>query len=97
MKVDARSKQFSRSIDISSTNEYLLVKTEASLAAKIDSGTMHLYRPSDSTKDIIVPVEAGQKNMEFRKQELLNGRYILKFTWYMEGIRYEVDRPVNVR
>jgi hypothetical protein len=97
MKVDARSKQFSSLINISSTNDFLLVNIEESLAANIDSGNMHLYRPSDSKKDIKIPVEAGLKNMQFRKQDLIHGRYILKFTWYSEGLRYEVDHPLNVQ
>jgi hypothetical protein len=97
MRVNGRSKLYSRSINISSTNEYLLVNIEETLAAKIDSGNVLMYRPSDSAKDIQVRVEAGQKNIQFRKHDLLNGRYILKFTWFMEGIKYEVDRPVNVQ
>jgi hypothetical protein len=97
MKVDERSQPFIRSINISSTNEILLVTIEESLASKIDSGIMHLYRPSDSKKDIKVRIDARTQNMQFRKEDLIHGRYILKFSWYSKGVRFEVDHPVNVR
>jgi len=97
MKVNTRSKPFSRSFTVSSTNEEFLVAIADELAAKIDSGSMYLYRPSDKTKDIILPVPAGLKTIQFPKEQLINGRYILKFTWYTDGLRYEVDRPVNIQ
>jgi len=97
MKVNTRSKPFSRSYTVSSTNEEFLIAISDELAAKIDSGNMYLYRPSDKTKDIILPVPAGLKNIQFPKEQLIKGRYILKFTWYTDGLRYEVDRPVNIQ
>lgn len=97
MKVDARSKPFCQSIGINSTNKAMVIEIEQSLASTIDSGTMYMYRPSDKTKDIKVPVIAGLKNIQFQKEDLISGRYILKFTWYTKGVKYEVDRPVNVR
>ena len=97
MKVNERSKPYSRSVAVNSTNDEIVIEIEKSLSQKIDSGTMYLYRPSDKTKDIKVPVEPKLENMQFRKKDLLNGRYILKFTWYMEGVKYEVDQPVNVQ
>lgn len=56
-----------------------------------------MYRPSDKTKDIKVPISRQVQNMQFAKKDLLNGRYILKFTWYMDGTKYEVGQPVNVQ
>jgi hypothetical protein len=97
MKIDARSKQYSRLIDINSSNDYLLVEIDELLASKIDSGSIHLYRPSDSKKDVRIQVEAKTRNVQFQKQDLINGRYILKFYWYSDGLKYEVDRPVNVQ
>ncbi len=97
MKVNTRSKPFSRSFTVSSTSEEFVVAVADELATKIDSGSMYLYRPSDKTKDIIMPVSAGLKNIQFPKEQLISGRYILKFTWYTDGLRYEVDRPVNIQ
>ena len=97
MKVDARSKAYAHSIKISNTNDALVIDFDESLSSKVDSGEMYLYRPSDKTKDIKIPVYAKTANMNFQKDDLLNGRYILKFTWYSQGIKYQIDRPINVQ
>ncbi|MCY1720382.1 FixH family protein [Prolixibacteraceae bacterium Z1-6] len=97
MKVNDRSKAFARSIKVSSSNNILSIEIEESLAKRVESGTMYMYRPSDKTKDIKVPVTAGLSQVQFQKSDLIPGRYILKFTWFMEGLKYEVNQPVNVQ
>ncbi|WP_346858739.1 FixH family protein [uncultured Draconibacterium sp.] len=97
MKVNERSKPFSRSVDVNTQNDALLITIEKSLAEQVDSGTMYMYRPSDKTKDIKVAVNAGTQNIQFQKSDLINGRYILKFTWYARGVKYEIDQPVNIQ
>jgi len=97
MRVNERSKPFVYALSVNSTNDHFIVSIEESLAEKIDSGTLLMFRPSDKTKDISARLLAKAKKMEFDKQLLINGRYILKFTWYSDGIRYEIDQPVNVQ
>lgn len=97
MRVNERSKPFSRNLKVNSTNDQFIVSIEESLAQKIDSGTVLMFRPSDKTKDVSAKLTAGAKRLEFDKQSLINGRYLLKFTWYSEGLRYEIDQPVNVQ
>ena len=97
MQVNERSKSYLNSLTLLSDNDFFQVSIESSLAAKIDSGKMYMYRPSDSEQDITLPVNAGTPSVQFQKSSLINGRYILKFTWYTEGLKYEVDRPVNIQ
>nr|WP_321484752.1 FixH family protein [uncultured Draconibacterium sp.] len=97
MNVNARSKPFARSFDVNLNNEAMVVTIENDLATKIDSGNMQLYRPSDYTKDIRHEILTGNRSIKFPKTELITGRYILKFTWYTNGLRYEVDRPVSIQ
>ncbi|WP_319592079.1 FixH family protein [uncultured Draconibacterium sp.] len=97
MNVNVRSKPFIRSFNVNLNNEALVINIQNELATKIDSGNMHLYRPSDYTKDIKYTILAGNSSVQFPKSELIAGRYILKFTWYTNGLRYEVDRPVNIQ
>lgn len=97
MKVNERSKQYARSIKVANSNDVLLVEIEESLAQKIESGTMLMYRPSDKTKDIQISVDKGESKVQIPKSDLISGRYILKFTWMMDGIKHEVDQPVNVQ
>lgn len=101
MKVDERSKPFSHSLKTKSTDQFFIIDVDKSLVAKMDSGTVHMFRPSDKTKDISSSFKVGDKTVsqqfEFDKRALISGRYILKFTWYMEGVKYEVHQPVNVQ
>lgn len=97
MRVNERSKLYAHSISHKSDADFFEVAIEASLAEKIDSGKMYMYRPSDSKHDVTLPVTAGISTVKFKKTDLANGRYILKFTWYAEGLRYEIDRPVNIQ
>lgn len=102
MNVNARSKAFGNSIATRSTDKFFIVDIEKSLATKIDSGTIHMYRPSDKTKDLTANLKAGSEEsfmdgFKFDKRAMLNGRYILKFTWYTNGLRYEVNKPVSVQ
>ena len=97
MNVDARSVKYKNSFKFNNTTNSLVVHIEKSLTDKIDSGSLILFRPSDSNKDIKMPVEAKMSKITFPKKDLINGRYILKFSWYSEGVKYEIDRPVNVQ
>ncbi|MFV0593089.1 MAG: FixH family protein [Draconibacterium sp.] len=97
IRVKARSKEFQDALDIQLTNEALQIVIDSMVAAKIDSGSMYLYRPSDSRRDINFTMEPQTKQVAFRRSDLSNGRYILKFTWYTKGIKYQVQQPVNVQ
>ncbi len=97
MNVDARSVQYKNGFKISNTDKYLIVSLDEPLSAKIDSGSLILFRPSDSKYDIFMPVEKQATAIRFSKSVLISGRYILKFSWYSEGLKYEVDKPVSVQ
>ena len=97
MRVIERSRPFNQSITINTNDDFLIVDIESKLAAKIDSGSMYLYRPSDKDEDITALVSAHSSSVQFKKTDLINGRYILKFSWYTDGTKYEVSRPVNVQ
>src|SRR5665811_750529 len=97
MKVDARSTPFKNAFDISNQDNLLIVNIDESLSSKIDSGTVLLFRPSDSKRDIYLPVESRATKVVCSKEDLIHGRYILKFFWFSEGLKYEVDRPINIQ
>ena len=97
MRMDARSAVFKNAIQVNSDDKYLVLNIEESLASKIDSGNVLLFRPSDSKRDISISVEKNSSNISFSRNDLIKGRYILKFSWYSEGIEYEIDRQVNIQ
>jgi hypothetical protein len=97
MKIKARSKPFAHAFEVSSNEQQFLVEIEPSLATVIDSGQMYMYRPSDSKQDLKIMLKKGTQKVGFNKNELNNGRYVLKFSWYSKGLAYEINRPVNVQ
>lgn len=97
MKVEARSKKYSRSVKVNSTNDFVLIEIEHSLAERIDSGSVLLFRPSNSRKDVLFKVQKAESEIIIPKENLIHGRYILKFYWYTDGLKYEVDQPLNIQ
>lgn len=97
MNTNARSKQYYSSVQTQLQNEYLRVDFEQSLAAKIDSGNVLLYRPSNSNQDIILPLSLTDNSIFISKSNLVSGRYILKLNWFSDGLKYEIDKPVNIQ
>ncbi len=95
MNVDARSTQFGDKIQIDYTDEYLLIQFEESMIASIDSGKVLIYRPSGSKLDALFPMIFSENIIKIPKENLISGRYILKLSWYSEGLKYDIDKPVN--
>ena len=97
MNIDARSTQFSDKIQIDYNDEYLLIDFEDSLFANIDSGKVLLYRPSNSNQDVLFPMTFSESVIKIPKENLITGRYILKLSWYSDGIKYDIDKPVDIQ
>ena len=97
MKMDARSLKYKNAFDVSNSDRFMIVDINKELSERIDSGRVILFRPSDSKQDVYMQVDSKASKLTFLKEDLLHGRYILKFSWYSDGIKYEIDRPVNVQ
>jgi hypothetical protein len=97
MKMDARSVKYKNAFDVSNSGRFMVVDIDMELSEKIDSGRVILFRPSDSNQDVFMQVEPKASKLTFPKKNLLHGRYILKFSWFSQGVKYEIDKPVNVQ
>ena len=97
MRLENRSRTYSDAFSASSENGAILVSIEENLSSRIDSGNIHVYRPSDRRRDLNVPLTSHQKNLTIPEDKLISGRYILLIAWYSEGIKYEVKKPVHVQ
>lgn len=97
MKVNARSVSFKNAFEISNQEASLVVNIAESLAARMDSGRVLMFRPSSSKQDIWYPLEVKNNALNLPKENLIAGRYILKIYWYSEGLKYEVDNTVNIQ
>lgn len=96
MHINARSQQFKSDFKVTNQKDFLEVNIEESLSAKIDSGKVLMFRPSNSKQDILYDLNAKSNIVNLPKENLVSGRYILKVSWYSEGLKYEIDQDVNV-
>lgn len=96
MNVEARSVEYNNALRVYLKDEFLIVAFEEKLASKIDSGNILLYRPSSSKQDLHYSLDLSGTAIKIPKKDLIYGRYILKFFWYAEGLKYEIDKPVNI-
>lgn len=97
MQVNARSKPYYSQVSTSIHNDYFSIDFDDSLAAKIDSGNVTMYRPSDSHRDVSAPLLLSDNSIKIKKEALIPGRYILKLYWYSDGLKYQIDKPVNIQ
>lgn len=97
MNVEARSAKYKNAIQIQLKGDYLAIDFNELLATEIDSGNVLLYRPSSSKQDFRFPMNLSETTLKIPKQDLIAGRYILKLFWYSEGLKYEIDKPVNIQ
>lgn len=96
MKVDARSAVYTDSLKIYFENESMVVEFKGMPEMKVDSGRVFLYRPSGSTMDMNIPFDFSSGTLTIPGSDIYRGRYILKLSWYAEGLKYEIDRAVSV-
>lgn len=96
MRVDARSKIHSNAFQAQSTKGEILLNIQAGLSDRIDSGNIHVFRPSDRNMDLDVALNKAQSEVRIPGESLIKGRYILQVAWYMDGVKYEVDKMVVV-
>ena len=97
MDVNARSKPYYNSVQTQLYTDFLSIDFDASLAAKIDSGSVILFRPSSSKQDVSLPLLITKNSLKISKKNLISGRYILKLFWYSDGLKYQIDKPVNIQ
>ena len=91
MEVESRSVKFQNSVETHQEGELFIVDFEKSLVSDIDSGSVLLFRPSNSSMDFKMPMNFSENRIEIPRINLTPGRYILKLYWNSEGLKYEVE------
>ena len=97
MNINSRSESFQEKVQVVSGTKGLTVTLDSVLATTIDSGNVLLYRPSGKEFDIEVPLVNRGNVIEIPAGNLIRGRYILKLHWYSSGLKYEIEKTVNIQ
>lgn len=96
MNIDARSAKYLNSIQTYMADDYLVIDFDESLTIDTDSVNALFFRPSDSKRDVIFLLDHADNKLKIPKQSLISGRYILKVYWYSGGLKYAVEKTVNI-
>jgi nitrogen fixation protein FixH len=94
-----RTKALEESVAILFDEERVALKLvfPESIMAKADSGTITLYRPNDSDKDLRLPLEFKGGNTQIIPMERLDkGKWILTLNWTMDSLQYTEEKTVII-
>lgn len=97
MDVEKRSAPYQESLQAVQREGTLQISLTDSVALACDSARIQLYRPSDNQLDVNMPYDPGRGALVISREDLVPGRYILKLSWYSEGLKYEADRTLNIQ
>jgi predicted DNA-binding protein (MmcQ/YjbR family) len=97
MEVEKRSAPYQEAIRAVQLEGALQISMTDSLAVRCDSARIQLYRPSDNHLDMNMKYDPGRGALLIDRADLVPGRYILKLSWYSGGLKYEVDRSLNIQ
>ena len=65
---------------------------------EFSTGEIHLFRPSDAKKDILLPLnldEAGLQNIDTKT--LLKGLWVIKINWTTKGKDYFKSQQIDIQ
>ena len=75
----------------------LIVQFPADFRDKKITGNVDIYRPSDETLDVILPVEVDTSLCQIIPlQKLSHGRYVVKVDWTSEGRDYFREQDIFI-
>jgi hypothetical protein len=61
-------------------------------------GNVEFYRPSDSSKDLIVAIQPGKDSKQYlSKNMFLNGLYKMKIEWTTENTDYYTEENIYIQ
>lgn len=64
---------------------------------KATEGTMNLYRPNDSSKDVSMEIEFKGGNTQVIPMERMDkGKWILTIRWQMDDLEYQEEKTIII-
>lgn len=97
MEVERRSAPYQDAIKAVQLEGTLQISMTDTVAVRCDSARIQLYRPSDNQLDMNMSYEPARGTLVISREDLQPGRYILNLSWYSGGLKYEIDRTLNIQ
>lgn len=94
----ANAKKLSQTLVISQEQDFILFEFPKECADKISKGELHLYRPSDASKDLKMPIKfISGTVMSIPKGQTILGNYHAIAQWEMDGKAYKFVKDFEVK
>lgn len=85
-------------LKIEQVNDYIIIEFPPECANKDIKGKLQLYRASDATKDIMIPLVFTSGNIiTIPLSQTIKGNYNVIAQWIMDGKEYKFVEEYNVR
>jgi hypothetical protein len=76
---------------------HLILQFPLDFRGKAISGKVFVYRPSDETRDLIIPVSVDTSLIQLIPLSMLtHGRYVVKVDWSSEGKDYYKEHDIYI-
>jgi hypothetical protein len=93
----ANAHQLSSTIDIQQDDNFLIVAFPKDCEAQEIAGTLQLYRASDASKDIIIPIQfVSGSVMTIPLEKTIKGNYHAIAQWTMNGKYYKIVKDFEI-
>ncbi len=89
-QIDAekRANKLSYPIEVKRLDEGLLIVFPTDQEPSKIEGTISLYRPSNTSLDLNIPIKTDQSELLISNETLVAGRWDISIEWTYEGITY---------
>ncbi|MCW3462467.1 FixH family protein [Chitinophaga nivalis] len=82
---------------ISQPDDHVAVSFPAELHGRSFTGKITFYRPSDSGKDVILPLQTNTEGQQLISKSLLTkGNYKIKLQWEMDGKPFYQEQSLHI-
>jgi hypothetical protein len=82
---------------VSAYTKEVVIGFPAEFAGSSITGTVHFYSPVATKLDRKFDIAASDNVMHIVREDLVNGRYIVKLSWVAAGTTYYQETDLNLR
>jgi hypothetical protein len=95
--INQRSENYMDSVRVFVTGDFVQVDLCISLLQNIDSLHLVFYRPSDKDLDYSFSSKiVDSSGIKVPKSKLVNGRYLVKLSWMLQGNKYMLQKQLFI-
>jgi len=91
------TKSFKAQVAIQQINDSIQVEFPSKFPDDFISGTIQLFRPSDLSKDITLPVHVLHSKQAIACNQLIKGAYVVHVDWTSNNHKFYTEREIYIK